>query len=141
MIQKMGNNSMIFEKSPVILAASSVVGEKEGQGPLGQYFDHVEKDPKFGMETWEQAESTMQLMAAEKAIKKAGLSKEQLDFLFAGDLLGQLIATSFGAGTAGFWCVWGMFHHWRIPASGFYGPVRRCRQLCAGSDIQSFCRS
>lgn len=48
------------------------------------------------METWEQAESTMQLMAAEKAIKKAGLSKEQLDFLFAGDLLGQLIATSFG---------------------------------------------
>lgn len=58
MIQKVGNNSMIFEKSPVILAASSVVGEKEGQGPLGQYFDHVEKDPKFGMETWEQAEST-----------------------------------------------------------------------------------
>lgn len=70
MIQKVGNNSMIFEKPPVILAASSVVGEKEGQGPLGQYFDHVEKDPKFGMETWEQAESTMQLMAAEKAIKK-----------------------------------------------------------------------
>ena len=48
MIQKMGNNSMLFEKPPVILAASSVVGEKEGQGPLGQYFDHVEKDPKFG---------------------------------------------------------------------------------------------
>ena len=42
MIQKVGNNSMIFEKSPVILAASSVVGEKEGQGPLGQYFDHVD---------------------------------------------------------------------------------------------------
>ena len=39
MIQKVGNNSMIFEKPPVILAASSVVGEKEGQGPLGQYGD------------------------------------------------------------------------------------------------------
>ena len=50
MIQKVGNNSMIFEKPPVILAASSVVGEKEGKGPLGQYFDHVEKDPKFGMQ-------------------------------------------------------------------------------------------
>ena len=82
MIQKVGNNSMIFEKSPVILAASSVVGEKEGQGPLGQYFDHVEKDPKFGMETWEQAESTMQLVAAEKAIKKAGLSKATTGFSF-----------------------------------------------------------
>ena len=41
MIQKMGNNSMLFEKPPVILAASSVVGEKEGQGPLGQYFDQT----------------------------------------------------------------------------------------------------
>ena len=133
---------MIFEKSPVILAASSVVGEKEGQGPLGQYFDHVETDPKFGTETWEQAESTMQLMAAEKAIKKAGLSKEQLDFLFAGDLLGQLIATSFGLiELERPVCVWGLFHHWRIPASGIHGPVRRCRQLCFDSDFEPFCRS
>lgn len=38
MIQKVGNNSMIFEKPPVILAASSVVGEKEGQGPSWAVF-------------------------------------------------------------------------------------------------------
>lgn len=81
------------------------------------------------METWEQAESTMQLMAAEKAIKKAGLSKEQLDFLFAGDLLGQLIATSFGLmelerpvfGVYGACSTIG-----ESPASGIHGPVRRC---------------
>ena len=96
MIRKAGRNSMIFDKPPVILAAASVVGEKEGQGPLGELFDHVERDPKFGTETWEQAESTMQLMTAETVLKKAKLKQEQLDYIFAGDLLGQLIATSFG---------------------------------------------
>ena len=122
---------MIFEKPPVILAASSVVGEKEGQGPLGQYFDHVEKDPKFGMETWEQAESTMQLMAAEKAIKKAGLSKEQLDFLFAGDLLGQLIATSFGLIELErpVFGVYGAFALWQ--SETVIRHLDRCRQRCS----------
>lgn len=96
MNQRIGVNSVTFDQPPVILAASSIAGEKEGQGPLGQLFDHVEKDPKFGMKTWEEAESTMQSMAAQRVLLKAGLKKEQLDYLFAGDLLGQLIATSFG---------------------------------------------
>lgn len=96
MNQRIGVNSIAFEKPPVILAASSVVGEKEGQGPLGELFDHVEMNPKFGMNTWEEAESRMQLMAAKLVLKKAGLKEEQLDGIFAGDLLGQLIATTFG---------------------------------------------
>lgn len=96
MNKKVGVNSMAFGKPPVILAASSIAGEKEGQGPLGKLFDHVEKDPKFGMDTWEEAESTMQSMAAQRVLLKADLKKEQLDYIFAGDLLGQLIATSFG---------------------------------------------
>jgi stage V sporulation protein AD len=96
MNQRIGVNSMAFEEPPVILAASSVVGEKEGQGPLGPLFEHVEADPKFGMETWEEAESAMQGMAASQALAQAGLKKEQVDAIFAGDLLGQLIATSFG---------------------------------------------
>lgn len=96
MNRKIGVNSMVFEEPPVILAASSIAGEKEGQGPLGKFFDHVEKDPKFGMDTWEEAESTMQSMAAQRALLKADLKKDQLDYIFAGDLLGQLIATSFG---------------------------------------------
>lgn len=96
MNQRIGVNSIAFEKPPVILAAASIVGEKEGQGPLGQFFDHVETDPKFGMNTWEEAESKMQSMAAKKALKKAGMKDDQLDYIFAGDLLGQIIATTFG---------------------------------------------
>ena len=94
--KRIGVNSINFDKGPVILAAASIVGEKEGQGPLGRLFDHVETDPKFGKKTWEEGESMMQSMAAGRALMKADLKKEQLDCIYAGDLLGQLIATSFG---------------------------------------------
>jgi len=91
-----GKASIKFENPPHILGAASVVGEKEGQGPLGQQFDVVSQDPMFGQDNWEAAESSIQGQAAELAIQKAALQKEQIRYLFAGDLLGQLIATSFG---------------------------------------------
>jgi stage V sporulation protein AD len=94
---QIGKQSMVFESRPRILGAASVVGEKEGQGPLGEYFDRVEKDPMFGMDNWEAAESALQKETAELAIEKAGCMRKEIRYLFAGDLLGQLIATSFGA--------------------------------------------
>ena len=47
-----GKQSIRFENLPRILEAASVVGEKEGQGPLGEKFDEIEKDPMFGAEDW-----------------------------------------------------------------------------------------
>lgn len=91
-----GKQSIRFEQAPRILEAASVVGEKEGQGPLGSGFDEMEKDPMFGAENWEAAESAMQKRAAERVLEKAGVTRTQVRYLFAGDLLGQLIATSFG---------------------------------------------
>lgn len=94
--EKKGKASLEFEHPPVIVSAASVVGKKEGEGPLGQLFDEVEQDDMFGAENWEQAESTMQKRAADCVIEKGGIRKNDLRYLFAGDLLGQLIATSFG---------------------------------------------
>lgn len=91
-----GKQSILFEHPPVILAGASVVGKKEGEGPLGSFFDQIEEDPMFGENTWEEAESTMMKRAAELAIDKSGYEKEDIRFLVGGDLLGQLIATSFG---------------------------------------------
>lgn len=93
---KVGKASIKFENPPRIVGTASVVGEKEGGGPLGQLFDIVEKDPMMGKDNWEQAESAMQKKAADLAIEHAGLVRTQIRYLFAGDLLGQLIATSFG---------------------------------------------
>lgn len=92
-----GKASIRFEHPPVILSAASVVGKKEGEGPLGTCFDRVETDPMFGKKTWEEAESAIQTEIAETAVKKSGLKKEDIRYLFGGDLLAQLIATSFGA--------------------------------------------
>jgi stage V sporulation protein AD len=91
-----GKQSIIFTNPPEILSGSSVAGKKEGEGPLGSFFDQVEEDPMFGGTTWEDAESRLMKRAADIAIEKAGLKNDDIRFLVGGDLLGQLIATSFG---------------------------------------------
>lgn len=120
----MDNNSgAIFEqgkqsiKIPVpvyIRASASVAGTKEGEGPFGSLFDMVGTDDKFGCNTWEEAESTLQKEALQIAIGRAGLKNEDIRFLFAGDLLGQSIASSFGLSSFG------------IPLVGMYGACSTC---------------
>ena len=118
-----GNSGAIFAqgkqsiKIPVpvyIRASASVVGTKEGEGPLKDLFDVIGVDDKFGCDTWEEAESTLQKEALQLAIGKAGLTNKDIRFLFAGDLLGQCIASSFGLG--GF----------EIPLVGLYGACSTC---------------
>ena len=96
MTQILGKQSIQFEKAPHILCGASIVGKKEGEGPLGKLFDEVEWDPMAGKSSWEEAESALQEKAARKALEKAGETCPPVRYLFAGDLLGQLIATSFG---------------------------------------------
>ena len=104
-----GKQSVAFEEPPVITGYSSVAGRMEGEGPLGKFFDEVESDPMCGGSSWEEAESTLQAKALEIAIRKARLMKEQLHYLIGGDLLGQLIATSYAMET------------FSIPYFGIYG--------------------
>lgn len=91
-----GKASILFERPAYITGMASVAGKKEGEGPLGKAIDVVEQDPMFGSENWEQAESAMQKQAADLALEKGDIHRKDIRYLFAGDLLGQLIATSFG---------------------------------------------
>lgn len=97
MRKHLGRQSVRFDFPPSILAGASVVGKKEGEGPLARYFDQISQDTKFGQESWEKAESQMQSLALQTAMKKALISPAQVDMLFAGDLLNQCIGTSFAA--------------------------------------------
>lgn len=106
---KKGKASIKFEEPVSIVDSACIAGEKEGKGPLGEWFDVVEKDPMFGKKNWDEAESELQKRTVELVLKKSGIDKKQIRFLFAGDLLGQLIATSFGV--SGF----------DIPLFGLYG--------------------
>lgn len=83
--------------SPVkIESYAAVVGEKEGQGPLGEFFDEVVNDSHFGQQTWEQAESKFQLEAVSLAVRKKNLTKEDIDVICAGDLINQCTGSSYG---------------------------------------------
>ncbi len=93
---QVGKASIKFEEPPVIESMASIVGKKEGQGPLGKLFDMVEQDDMFGADNWEKAESALQKQTADLAIEKGDIRRKDIRYLFAGDLLGQLIATSFG---------------------------------------------
>ncbi|MBE5906018.1 MAG: stage V sporulation protein AD [Lachnospiraceae bacterium] len=96
MKKQCGKQSLIFTNPPGIRAWASIVGKKEGQGPLGPKFDTVEEDDYFGKNTWEEAESALQTRLLAKVLHKAERKSEDIRYLFAGDLLGQDIATSFG---------------------------------------------
>jgi len=104
-----GKQSVRFDKGIFIEATATVVGEKENQGPLGGLFDVVVEDPMAGEENWEKAESKLQEKAIDKLFIKSSYKKEDVRYIFAGDLLGQLIATSFG------------LKKYDIPVFGLYG--------------------
>ena len=91
-----GKASVLFENPVYVAGMASIAGKKEGEGPLKKGIDVVEQDPMFGADNWEQAESAMQKQAADLALEKGDIHRRDVRYLFAGDLLGQLIATSFG---------------------------------------------
>jgi stage V sporulation protein AD len=79
-----------------ILAAAGVVGKLEKKGPLGGCFDLHSEDDRFAQKTWEKAEAEMQRLALNTAIGKWGGAEADLEAIFAGDLLNQNIASTFG---------------------------------------------
>lgn len=91
-----GRNSISFGNPVAIISSACVVGKKEGQGPLASLFDKIGTDDTFGAKTWEEAESFLQAQATSLCMEKSGFSPEDIRYLFAGDLLGQCIASSFG---------------------------------------------
>ena len=49
-----GKQSIAFKESPYIEESASVVGKKEGEGPLGSRFDMVGLDDMFGEDSGKQ---------------------------------------------------------------------------------------
>ena len=85
-----------FSGGAAIVSAASVVGKYEHEGPLGDCFDLHDSTDKFGMNTWERAESEMQRLAFNTALAKASASEREVEALFAGDLLNQCVGSSYG---------------------------------------------
>lgn len=104
-----GKQSIAFERPVYFMSAACMVGPKEGEGPLKDTFDVVVEDATFGKDSWEEGESEMMKQTSLLALRKAKIKTEDVRYLFAGDLLGQLIATTFGV------------KDFDIPLFGLYG--------------------
>lgn len=96
MPQRITGRTIKMDCPPSIRGFSSTVGSKEGEGPMRECFDVIEQDSYFGQDTWEKAESEMQKQTVTRAIDNAGLKPQDIDFMFAGDLINQCIGTTFG---------------------------------------------
>ncbi|MBE6727762.1 MAG: stage V sporulation protein AD [Ruminococcaceae bacterium] len=122
MAKRVGNRTIILQNHPHITGYGSVVGKKEHEGPLGKEFDSFSVDSRFGEKTFEKAESRLQMLAAQKAIERADVRKNEIDLIFAGDLLNQCIGSSFGLRELG------------VPFLGLYGA---CSTMALGTALAS----
>lgn len=95
-MKKIGSQTYILENPVSITSTAAIVGPKEKSGPLHQYFDQCLEDEFWGEKSWESAESKIVKETANMAISKSGIPQKDIDFCFAGDLLNQCIASSFG---------------------------------------------
>lgn len=122
MAKRMGKSTVIFKNPPCIKSFAAAVGKKEGAGPLGKFFDEVNDDTSLSEKTWEKAESRLQTNAVKLALEKGGLSAQDVDYIFAGDLLNQCISSAYGLRDFG------------IPYGGLYGACSTMAEsLCIGS--------
>lgn len=96
-----GKQTWIFENKPVIISSAAVGGPFEAQGPLSSDFDLLHEDVWIGQDSFEKAEKKLLEESIENAISKANLKKEDINFMLSGDLMNQIISSSFAARTLG----------------------------------------
>lgn len=115
-----------LKNPPKIISSCAVVGNEEKNGPMGDRFLNYSTDNKFGMDTWEKAESEMQRIALTGALKNGGITDTEVDILLAGDLLNQCVGSSYG------------LLDFDIPYIGLYGACSTCALgLALGSTLYS----
>lgn len=108
-MKKIGKQTYKIKDDVVIRDTYTIVGSKEGDGPLKNNFDMIVQDDKWGEETFEKSERKFQLTAVENLLKKNCITNSEIDLLISGDLLNQIISSSFAARSL------------QIPYIGIYG--------------------
>lgn len=123
-IKKKGRQTVNFSSSPVIIGTAAIAGAKEGEGPLGGYFDTVVQDGMWGEDSWEKAESKFMEQAVRTALDKSGLATGEIDYIFGGDLLNQCTGTNYGLRAL------------EIPFIGLYGA---CSTMALSMSVAAMC--
>jgi len=96
-----GHQTWVFDSKPVIISSAAVGGPFEAQGALATDFDYLHQDVWLGQDSFEKAEKKLLEQACETAISKANMKKEDVQFFISGDLMNQIISSTFTARTLG----------------------------------------
>ena len=130
-MKKIGKQTISFDSPPTITECNSIVGPKEAQGPLAKYFDLTLDDEFWGEKSWEKAESKIIKENVNALVTKSGISTNNIDCIFAGDLLNQCISSSFGLRDS------------NIPFVGMFGACSTfVESMCMGAiAIESFAQN
>ncbi len=105
---KIGPSAYQFEG--VYLAdTATVVGPREGQGPLSSCFDKIYEDLRLDEKSFEKAEIAMQKDVLDILFKKTSELESNIDLIFAGDLINQVVITNYS------------LREYDIPFCGLYG--------------------
>ncbi|MFA5524612.1 MAG: stage V sporulation protein AD [Tissierellales bacterium] len=107
--KRLGKQTVVLVNPPSIISTATIVGPKEGEGPLKGYFDLVLEDDLWGEDSWEKSEAKLQQEAVKLALFKSKMVPSQVDYLFGGDLLNQIISSAYAARSL------------KIPFFGLYG--------------------
>ncbi len=107
-MKKIGKQTYNIKDDVIIRDTFTVVGSKEGEGPLKDNFDLI-VDDLWGEDSWEKSERKFQKTAVETLLNKNRLQKDDIDLLISGDLLNQIVSSSFAARDIG------------LPYIGIYG--------------------
>lgn len=94
-----GQQTWIFENSPVIISTGTIGGPFEGKGNLADDFDTLHDDLWLGQDSYEKAQKVLLEESITKAIEKAELQNSDIQFMFAGDLINQTTPSSFASRT------------------------------------------
>ncbi len=94
-IERIGKDTLRLSAPVFVEGGGTSAGKKEGEGPLGAYFDAVHPDGRLGQKSWEQAECLLQREAVSFALEKAHLTPEKLQCALAGDLTNQCVCSAF----------------------------------------------
>ena len=109
MAKRQGKRTTVLENGIYIGSYSAAVGPKEADGPLAEYFDKTFHDELLGQSSFEKAESRLQQISVGTTLTKADISPDDIDMIFAGDLLNQCIGSAYGLRELG------------VPFVGLYG--------------------
>ena len=108
-MKRLGKKTVALTSDPHIIQTSSIVGKKEGEGPLAKYFDFILEDEYWGEKSFEKTEIKILKENLNKVMQKARKTPSDINYVLAGDLLNQCISSSYAVRES------------EIPFIGLYG--------------------